>query len=583
MHSRDVRSNNIIMKKWNIKQSDAARRKYLSDNLSVSSVVSQLLLNRGIDDIDKAKAFLQSSISELYNPFLMDGMHEAVSRIINALRKKEKVLIHGDYDVDGVTATALLLFTLKEFGVEPVYYIPDRITEGYGLGSNGVEEAIRIKADLVITVDCGISSHEEVAELNKNGIDVIITDHPEPPRILPDAYAIINPLQGACRYPDKNLSGVSIAFKLCQALSLELNNNNFWKHLDLVSLGTVSDIAPILGENRILVREGLKLLKNGGSNKGIRALIEASGIKKDEIGTFEIGFILGPRINAAGRLGSAGTAVELLLTDDDRKAMELAEKLNEANQERQKIEKNTLKEAISKIERDINFKDHKVIVLHNEDWHTGVMGIVASRITDRFNRPTILISTKDGIGRGSGRSIENFHLFEALTSCEGFLKEYGGHQYACGLTILEENLPGFIKLINELAADTIAAKDLVQSLSIDIDIELILIDYKLAEDIATLEPFGEGNPEPIFCSRNLRLVQPLRVLKGGHIKFQVTDGNKIFEAIGFGMAKDSEIELTLKNYPAFDMAYTVSLNNWQGINTIQLTIEDIRPSGPSRL
>jgi single-stranded-DNA-specific exonuclease len=358
-------------------------------------------------------------------------------------------------------------------------------------------------------------------------------------------------------------------------LSLELHSRSFWKHLDLVALGTISDVAPILGENRILVKEGLKLLKNSGSNKGINALIEVSGIKKDKIGAFEIGFILGPRINAAGRLGSAGTAVELLLTDDDNNAQEFAKKLNEANKERQKIEKNTLKEAVSKIDRDINFKDHKVIVLHNEDWHTGVMGIVASRISDKFNRPAILISTKDGIGRGSGRSIENFHLFEALTSCRELLKEYGGHQYACGLTILEENLPGFIKLINELANSTIMAEDLTQSLAIDMDIELNSLDYKTTEDIAKLEPFGEGNPEPVFCSRNLKLSMPVRVLKGEHIKFQVTDGNKSFEAIGFGLAKDSDIELTLRNHPAFDMAYTVSINNWQGANIIQLKIEDI--------
>ena len=566
------------MKRWDIRQPDANLQKYLSDSLSISPVISQLLINRGIRDIDKIKSFLNSDVSELYNPFLMKGMSEAVLRIKRALAKKEKIFIHGDYDVDGVTATALLFFTLKEFGAEPVYFIPDRLTEGYGLGSNGVEEAVKIKANLVITVDCGISSHEEVDALNKHGIDVVITDHHEPPRILPNAHAVINPHQKGCAYPDKNLSGVSIAFKLCQALSAELNSRNFWKHLDLVSLGTVSDIAPIIGENRILVKEGLKLLKNGGSNKGVKALIEASGIKKDKIGAFEIGFILGPRINAAGRLGYAGIAVELLLTEDDARAKELAKKLNEANQERQKIEKNTLKEAISKIEKDINFKDHRVIVLHNEDWHAGVMGIVASRISDRFNRPAILISTKDGIGRGSGRSIENFHLFEALASCEGFLKEYGGHQYACGLTILEENLPGFIKLINELAAGSMKTDDLAQALSIDMDIGLDTFDYKTTEDIASLEPFGEGNPEPIFCSRNLRLARPVRVLKGEHIKFQVTDGKKSFEAIGFGMAKDGDIELALRNCSSFDMAYTVSINNWQGMNTIQLKIEDIKPS-----
>jgi len=566
------------MKQWNIKQSDLPRQKYLSDNLSISAVISQLLINRGMRDIDKIKSFLNSTLSELYNPFLMKGMSEAVLRIKRALDKKEKILIHGDYDVDGITATALLFFTLKEFGARPVYYIPDRITEGYGLGSNGVSEAVRIKADLVITVDCGISSHDEVDSLNKQGIDVIVTDHHEPPKVLPDAHATINPHQKGCAYPDKNLSGVSIAFKLCEALSSGLHSRNFWKHLDLVALGTVSDVAPILGENRILVKEGLKLLESRASNKGIKALMEVSGIKKDKIGAFEIGFILGPRINAVGRLGSAETAVELFLTDDDNRAKELAVKLNQANQERQRIEKNTLKEAISKIEREINFKEHRVIVLHSEDWHTGVMGIVASRISDKFNRPAILISTKDGIGRGSGRSIESFHLFEALASCEEFLKEYGGHQYACGLTILEENLPRFIKSINELASGTMTKEDLIQSLNIDMDIELSSFDYDTVEDIARLEPFGEGNPEPIFCSRKLRLAQPFRVLKGEHVKMQVTDGKKIFDAIGFGMAKDSDVELTLRQNSLFDMAYTVSLNNWQGVNTVQLKIADIKPS-----
>ncbi|MDP2921526.1 MAG: single-stranded-DNA-specific exonuclease RecJ [Candidatus Omnitrophota bacterium] len=570
------------MKKWNVCKPDAASQKYLSETLLITPIISQLLVNRGISDINKIKAFLNSSLAELYNPFLMEGMHEAVSRIKKALDKKEKILIHGDYDVDGVTSVTLLFLTLKELGAEPLYYIPDRLTEGYGLGSSGVEEAVRIKADLVITVDCGISSHEEINELNKEGIDVIITDHHEPPKILPEAYAIINPRQRACAYPDKNLSGVAIAFKLCQALGSELGNAGFWRHLDLVALGTVSDVAPVVGENRILVKEGLKLLRNGDSNIGIKALIEVSGIRKERLGAFEIGFILGPRINAAGRLGSARTAIELLLASDSEKARELAKKLNEANQERQRIEKNTLKEAISKIERDVNFKDHKVIVLHNEDWHTGVMGIVASRISDKFNRPAILISTKDGIGRGSGRSIENFHLFEALESCESFLKEYGGHQYACGLTILEENLSGFIKSINELASGSISAEDLTQSLNIDMDIRLGSIDYKMAEDMRRLEPFGEGNPEPIFCSRGIRLAQPVRVLKGEHIKFQVTDGARNFEAIGFGMAKDSEIELAMKNYQAFDMAYTVSLNSWRGENIVQLKIEDIKPSEPYR-
>ena len=553
-------------------------QKDLSDTLGISPIIAQLLINRGLQNLDQARTFLRGDISELYDPFLMKGMSEAVSRIRKAIENKEKIFIHGDYDVDGVTAISLLMFTLRNFGIEPVYYIPDRLIEGYGLSIAGVKEAVRLGADLVVTVDCGISSHEEVSSLNAHNIDVIITDHHALPRILPSAYSIINPLQKDCAYPDKNLSGVSIAFKLCEALCSQFHTNDVWRHLDLVSLGTISDVAPLVGENRILVKEGLKLLKNGGSNEGIRALIEVSGLKKKDVGSFEIGFILGPRINAAGRIGSAEIAVELLLTQDKKQALALAKRLNEANRERQKIESSTLKDAMSKIDRDINFKEHKVIVLHGEDWHTGVIGIVASRISDRFYRPCILISTKDGIGKGSGRSIEDFHLFDALMGCEDILKEYGGHRYACGLTILEKNLARFKKTINQIADGVLVSDDLIPRLDIDMEIPLSSLDYNIVGEVAGLGPFVEGNEQPVFCSKGLRLSRPARIIKGEHIKLWVTDGNKNFEAIGFGLARNSDIEPFLNRFPQFDLAYTVSLNTWQGLNTIQLKIEDIHLS-----
>ncbi|MBU3911878.1 MAG: single-stranded-DNA-specific exonuclease RecJ [Candidatus Omnitrophica bacterium] len=568
------------MKKWNVKQPDEPRQRSLSNALGISRAIGQLLINRGLYDIEQARTFLTGGIAELYNPFLMEGMHEAVARLNRAIAKKEKILIHGDYDVDGITSISILIFTLRGLGVDPLYYIPDRLTEGYGLSSGGVEEAIKAGARLVVTVDCGISSSKEVESLNSHGIDVIITDHHEVPEVLPPAYAIINPLQKHCAYPDKNLSGVSVTFKLCEALCSEFHNKDVWQHLDLVALGTVSDVAPLIGENRILVKEGLKLLKNGGANKGIRALIEVSGIKTKEPGSFEIGFILGPRINAAGRLGSAREAVELFLTDDDAKAKSLAEKLNKANRERQKIEGLTLKEAMSKVEREINFKEHKVIVLHKEEWHTGVIGIVASRIADRFYRPCILISTKDGVGRGSGRSIENFHLFEAIAGCGDFLKEYGGHKYACGLTIGEENLANFIKSINEIADTVLTSDDLIPGLDIDMEISLGSLDDGVIEDMNRLQPFGESNPEPVFCSRNLKLVRPARIIKSEHVKLWVSDGGRTFEAIGFGLARNSDIEAVIKKSPAMDLAYTVSFNHWQGTQTIQLKIKDIRAAHP---
>ena len=566
------------MKKWSVAQTDILQQNKLGSELEISPIVAQLLLNRGITDTDKAKTFLSGSMSELYNPFLLEGMHEAVMRIKKAINNEEKILIHGDYDVDGITSVAVLMFTLRSLGIEPVYYIPDRLTQGYGLSSGGVREAIDTGARVVITVDCGITSSEEVKALNEHNIDVIITDHHELSKDLPPAYAIVNPHRKDCYYSDKDLSGVSIAFKLCDALCSEFNSKEAWKHLDLVSLGTISDVAPLLGENRILVKEGLKLFKTDKLNKGVRALIEVGGLKDREIGSFEIGYMLGPRINAAGRLGSARTAVELLLTDDKEKALLLAKGLNDANRARQKIGASTLKEALSKVDKYINLKHHKVIVLHNEGWHKGVIGIVASRISDRFYRPTILISTKDGVGRGSGRSIESFHLYDALIGCEGLLKEYGGHQYACGLTILEENLEKFTEMINEIANTVLTADDLIPHLDIDMEIPLASLDHDVIDQINRLQPFGEENPEPVFCSRNLRLARPVRVLKGAHIKLYIRDGVKVFEAIGFGLAKNSDIDELLKKSPELAIAYTVSINTWQGMDTIQLKIKDIQPS-----
>lgn len=573
----------IKMKHWQIKQSNPSLQDVFNKSLDVSPIISQLIINRGITDIQIAKAFLKGDVSELFNPFLMDGMHESVQRLKRAIENKEKVLIHGDYDTDGITSIALLVSVLRNFGMEPYYYIPDRLTEGYGLSEEGVKEAVRRKVSLVITVDCGISSYEEVNAINAHNIDVIITDHHKAPEPLPPAYAIINPHCKSCAYPDKNLTGAGIVFKLCEALCSVFNRNDVWRYVDLVALGTVSDVADIIGENRILVKQGIKLLNNGGLNMGLKALIDASGLKGKTIGSFEIGFILGPRINAAGRMGRADKAIRLLLTKDIVERELLAKELNSANRERQRIESQTLKAVIDKIEREVNFKKHKVIVLSGEDWHLGVIGIVASRIIDRFYRPCILFSMKDGIGKGSGRSIENFHLFDALSECGDILQEYGGHKYACGLTILEEDLDKFREAINAVAERFIAPADLVVSLDIDMEIPLHILDNRLIEDVMGMEPFGEGNPVPLFCSSGLKLLRPPMVIKGEHIKMWVTDGKKNLEAIGFGMAKDSDTELTLRKSDRIDLAYTVSLNRWQGLNTVQLNIKDIKPSESCRL
>lgn len=566
------------MKQWKISKTDVIKQKQLTDSFKISPLIAQLLINRGIHTHSEAEKFLNSSHSKLNDPFLMKDMDRAVERIIHAINNKEKVLIHGDYDVDGVTAVCTLYSILKENGLTPHYYIPHRQIEGYGLGESGVREAVKIKADLVITVDCGITADKEAGLLKKHNIDFIITDHHEVPEILPTAYAIVTPLQKDCPYPDKGLAGVGIAFKLCQALCSKTKKGNPWKYVDLVLLGTVSDVVPLVGENRILVKEGLRLLNTGQINKGLKALIEANSLTGKKISPHEISFILGPRINAAGRMGSAYTAIDLFLAEDSQKALELAVKLNEANKERQKIEGAILKEAVSKIDTEINFKTDKVIVLYKEGWHIGVMGIVASKISDMFYRPAILISTKDGIGKGSGRSVENFHLHKALAECEEILNGYGGHEYACGLSIMEEHLERFKEVINRVAHNSIAPEQLTPSINIDMEIELSHLDYKTVEDIGNIEPFGEGNPEPVFCSKNLRLLQPYRLLKGEHVKLYLSDGSKNFEAIGFRLGKDNELLKILDSGKKIDLAYSVSFNTWQGLESIQLRIEDIKPS-----
>ncbi|MFH1479003.1 MAG: single-stranded-DNA-specific exonuclease RecJ [Candidatus Omnitrophota bacterium] len=566
------------MKRWIIKEPKPTLQKKLSSDLDISSILTQLLINRNIKTLESAKTFLGGDALELYDPYLMKGMREAVDRLKKAIDKKEKILIHGDYDVDGVTAVSLVIYVLRSLGLEPIYYIPHRVSEGYGLSEGGVKEAIDKEVGLVLTVDCGICSIEEVNILKDHGIDTIITDHHEPLKETPRAYSIIDPHQKSCAYPDKDLSGVSVAFKLCEALCSAYHIKEAWRHLDLVALGTVSDVCPLVGENRLLVKEGLRVLKNGIKNKGLKALIKASGLHDREITSYDLGFILGPRINATGRIDTADRAVELLITDDDSKAEGLAKELNEVNRERQKIGNLTLKEAMSKIDREVNFKEHKVIVLHNEDWHTGVIGIVASRIADKFYRPCIMISTKDGMGKGSGRSIDSFHLFEALSDCGDILKEYGGHKYACGLTLLEKNLASFKATINEIANNVLTVEDMIPSLDIDMEIVLKDLSYDVVVDIDRLEPFGAGNPRPLFCSKGLRLASSIRILKGEHIKFRATDGVKDFEVIGFGLAREGDAEAILNGSPSFDIVYTASFNTWQGLENIQLTLEDIRPS-----
>lgn len=553
---------------WEINSLESPTREGLHKALNISPLLAHLLLKRGISTAQEARGFLSCDLSYLHDPFLLKDMDKAVERIKSAVKRKESILVYGDYDVDGLTATALLFLTLKGYGVRINYYIPDRVKEGYGLNLEALKKAKDSGVDLVIAVDCGITAVEEVGYLKKHNIDCIILDHHQPLEgIIPDAVAVINPLRPDCDYPYKYLASVGLVFKLTQALKAPGDN------LDLVTLGTISDVAPLTGENRILVKHGLKHLANTRKT-GLRALIEAAGVgKKKEFYTDTVGFILGPRINASGRVSSSLQSLKLLLTEDAEEAKALAEGLNRDNRERQAMQEVILKEAVSKVEREVNFKSHKVIVVSSDKWHPGVIGIVASRLVEKFYRPTILVAFNEDIGKGSGRSIRNFHLFEALSKCKEHLVEYGGHKHAAGITISKDNIDVFRERFNSVASEVLQPLDLIPRLEIDAEISLSDLTMKFVKELALLEPYGVGNPKPVFAVRGLSLKTKPKILTANTLKLWVTDGKLTYEAVGFKKAFNFKLDPAPRN---FSLAFTPSVNTWQGHENIQLVIKDLQ-------
>ncbi|UCH11886.1 MAG: single-stranded-DNA-specific exonuclease RecJ [Candidatus Omnitrophota bacterium] len=567
-----------MTKKWLIKKTDLERQKILSNELSVSRITAQILLNRGIDTPGSAYEFLRPSLLDLRDPFLMNGMRKSVSRIKKAIERKEQILIHGDYDVDGICATTLLELVLKKMGAKVSHYIPDRIMEGFGISENAIKLAIKRKTKLFISVDCGITAKEQTKQLNSAGIDVIITDHHQPSGDLPDAFSILNPLQKCCRYPYKDLAGVGVAFKLASALC-GVDSDCIYEHLDLVCLGTVSDVVPITDENRILTKFGLEQVTNT-KKKGLQALISVARLKGKEMSSHYVGYILGPRINAAGRLSSAEKALQLLLTDNSQEADLLAETLDVENRNRQKLEQQTLTQALAKLEQTINFKQDRIIVLQDENWHSGVIGIVASRLVDRYHRPALIMTTKGKIVKGSGRSIKNFHLVEALDKCSHLLENFGGHCYAAGLTMHKGYLEDFRKLINEIAQSSLKAEDLIPTVEIDMEIGFKSLSDRFFKEMSQLAPFGLANHRPVFATKNLKIKSPQQIIGRDTIKMWVTDGDRTCEAIGFRMAGNAPANITDED---IDLAYTCSLNTYRGVKSIQLQLKDIQVKSPIKI
>jgi len=565
-----------MRKIWQIREQDLISQDRLMKAISISPIIAQLLVNRNIKIVKDAEFFLNPSLLNLHDPFLMKSMAQAVARIKRAISGKEKILIYGDYDVDGISATALLSTVLKRLKADVDTFIPSRLEDGYGLSAQNISSIHKRGIELIITVDCGITAIVEVDILNSLGIDIIITDHHTPGDKLPDTDIILNPLQERCSYPDKNLAGVGVAFKLASGL-LGKDDNWLYEQLDLVSLGTVADVVPLIGENRILVKNGLSELTHT-KKEGLRALIEESYLKGKEITSYHVGYILAPRINAAGRLGKPEVSLELLLTDNPKQASELAKMLTKENRSRQKMEDVVLRQAMARIETEVDFTRQRVIVLEGENWHKGIIGIVASRIVDRFYRPTVMISMDGDEGRGSCRSIRNFNLVNALSECSDFLKRYGGHKNAAGLTIDKMSLNGFKEKINLIANERISDENLIPSIKIDTEIPISSLSKDLLEDLDSLGPFGFGNPRPVFSSQNLSIRNVPQVLRRSTLKMWVTDGNITAEAIGFNMA-DSLPSDPLKQ--RIDLAYSCDLNTYKGITSIKLQIKDMRVNLPS--
>lgn len=536
--------------------------------------IIKILYHRNLCDSESIRQFLYPKLTDLNDPFELNGMKTGVERITKALFNNEKVIVYGDYDVDGITATSLLYMVLNKLGAQVDFYLPNRLTEGYGLSVDSIDQANENGATLIITVDTGVTAVEEVKYASSLGIDVVITDHHEPGESLPEAVAIINPKLPNCDY-ESELSGVGVAFKFAQALyrSLKQDESELEEHLDLVALGTAADIVPLVGENRIFTKFGIKQIART-TKPGLKSLSFVSGLMGKDISTGQVVFILAPRINALGRLGDAGQAIRLLSTRDEKVASDIARKLDEENKRRKQIDETTLNEALAQMEEVVDFGNDRAIVLANEGWHQGVIGIVASRLVEKYHLPTVMISVSDGEGKGSARSIPGFHLCEALKECEHLLIRYGGHKYAAGLSIDEKNIERFRELFVNVSNKTLSSDDIIPKLNIDLEIELSDIDDSFMDSIEAFSPFGPHNMRPIFLTRNCEVVGQPYVVGKNHLKMKVRKGEMVFDVIGFGFG---DMARTISSKGSLvDIVYVIEYNTYNDVTRKQIRLKDIK-------
>lgn len=562
--------------KWEIKDRFIPEDIYkFSRQLNIPGTIGKILLNRGIDTLEKAKAFFRPSLDDLHHPFLMLNMEKSVERIITAITEKEKIMIFGDYDVDGITSVSLLFLVLLRYHAEVSYYIPDRQKEGYGLSIVGIQEAIRRGITLLISVDCGITAAKEIKLAADSGIDVIVCDHHEPGPELSEAFSVLDPKQIGCNYPFKELAGVGVTYKLCQALFTTMDDDIDYlqSFTDYVAIGSAADIVPLIDENRVFVFHGLEQLKKT-EKVGIKALLESCGLMNRKVTTGQVVFNIAPRINAVGRMGNAERAVRLLTTNDYNQARNIAYILDQENRNRKNIDEETFRQAQQIVEQKYDPAENRILVLAKDGWHSGVIGIVASRIVEKYYRPTIMIAVEDGIGKGSARSIPGFDIYQALKACKDVTLTFGGHKYAAGLSIAEQNIPILRERLRQFSNDRLDPTLLIPKLSIEDEIRLGDIDHRMLKLLDLFAPFGPNNMRPVFASRNLQVVGTPIVVGSNHLRFKVRQDDRILDAIGFNLGN-----LLYRIAPGeknLDIAYILEENEYMGRKTIQLRLKALR-------
>lgn len=548
--------------------------KKLSTELTISPSLVSVLINRGIDTFEKAKLYFRPSIEQLHDPFLMDGMYLAVDRVLRAKNNKEKILVYGDYDVDGTNGASMLFMFFKEIGCDVEYYIPDRLTEGYGISQTGVEYAKKEGYTLLVAIDCGITALAQVEYARQIGVDVVICDHHEPAEEIPNAVAVLDPLKPNCRYPFKSLCGTGVGYKFIQAIARTLGQEAIVeKYIDFVALATTADIVPLVDENRVFVHLGLEQI-NANPRPGIRALLESAGLKIGHVTTGQIVFAMAPRINAVGRLGDAKRAVELLISNDYESAIQFARVLEEENRNRRKIDEGVFEEAQNLVEEYFKKYGDGAIVMHQEQWHPGVVGIVASRMVEKYYRPAVMLTTLEGVAKGSARSISGVNIHQALKLVEDKLLQFGGHKYAAGVSIDLDRIDEFREAFNAVIKEMLTEDLLTPEIHIDTELNLSDLTPKFLRVLKLFAPFGPQNMRPMFLTRQVQVTGLPRIVGKDHLRFKIEKEGITFDCIGFGLG--SLLEKVKEKLNGLDIVFSIDESDFTGVALTQLKIKDVK-------